>query len=731
MEKKRRRVFTRTHWPLPAEQPSADETQVDNGSAECAAPGVMDASQVRDGALSCQTDTRTLAKDSPELFILETERLHLSTPTWGLDSEVSLRWQKCAEIVPDLNANAASSARSKSHPEAIDVCVSHIEVERTERRYEEARACIHHVADIVAPVPALQRRLASMLGSSAPAFRYASADALMRRGLLFGRALATKADILYGCMASVDEEQLLLQVLAAFICSHIIRAQAHEHHHDVELAQRANASIVDDDWDQYRDRGLNRARTLLLAPTRHVAYAFIHAMLACLEPRQVGNAQRFEDEFGPSSDDGTVSEEPTSLIVPPVEPSPDPGTDTPRARHWRSRPRDYRATFKGNIDDDFRLGIRLARRSVHFFADFLDSDIIIASPLGLQRVLDDPDKGGPDSGAADPLSSIEIAAILRAHVILMQNWDYALQLFQEAVNRMPTHIPKKTDFSRVEQRFLDGNAAAYRQDIILSAFDAPQMHAWFRVARPDGLQNVSGTLKILGTRYPGVLSDLIPVIEHTKADHPRVRVRHVFRRVAVPNVGISDPLGQSTTTFTSAQVEELRFQEFSQSWLPKVVKSTQTHILLCIPSYFDFVRVRNLFRKYAEKSVFPPSAIRYAACSEYTKPQDISRHRLAFFEGRVRFLLITERFHFYRRYRLRGARSVFFYSVPQYAPFYTEIVESLEASESSFRQAYTLFVLPNDALALHRIIGSRNFSYTATNLLRREFEFSAVEEPRP
>ena len=51
-------------------------------------------------------------------------------------------------------------------------------------------------------------------------------------------------------------------------------------------------------------------------------------------------------------------------------------------------PADHVAMFQGNIDDDFRLGIKLTRRSLKLFSEFYSSDIIIASPFGLRRVID-------------------------------------------------------------------------------------------------------------------------------------------------------------------------------------------------------------------------------------------------------------------------------------------------------------------------------------------------------
>jgi len=101
-----------------------------------------------------------------------------------------------------------------------------------------------------------------------------------------------------------------------------------------------------------------------------------------------------------------------------------------------------------------RLGIRITRGQIKLFADPMQSDIIVASPVGLATKLAEDaaaaaaaaaggsndgrgKKGGgkgaaagggssSSSGAADLLSSIEVCVIERADVMLMQNWQHVV-----------------------------------------------------------------------------------------------------------------------------------------------------------------------------------------------------------------------------------------------------------------------------------------------------------------
>ncbi|CAE6512557.1 unnamed protein product [Rhizoctonia solani] len=313
-------------------------------------------------------------------------------------------------------------------------------------------------------------------------------------------------------------------------------------------------------------------------------------------------------------------------------------------------PPDHVRNFAGNTDDAFRLGIRLSNKGKgwRLFSGFLNSDIIIASPLGLRMgiereghislrclfeciplVLAPPEL---TNSSPDFLSSLEIMLVDQLDCLTMQNWAHLTHVI-ELCNVLPKEA-NGADFARIREYCLDGHSGYLRQTILLSAYETPQTRALFN--NTQLLKNVAG--RVRQTRPYG--ATLVPegiAIDWVKLD-------------------CDDPTKEP----------DARFEYFKEKIVPNILSSAQAQTLIFVPSYFEYLRVYNHLASHASTSV--------TGISEYSSNQDISRARQAFFKGTRPVLVITERFHFFRRYKLRAVKHITFYGPPDHAQFFTEIL---------------------------------------------------------
>lgn len=120
--------------------------------------------------------------------------------------------------------------------------------------------------------------------------------------------------------------------------------------------------------EDVQDQGFTRPSTLILLPFRSSATRWLESLIAHTPPPsfQIENMSRFRKEFGL----------PEGVVNKFVSAEPD------------AYPPDHIETFEGNPDDNFRVGLKLTRKSVRLFTEFYGSDIIIASPLGLRMSIE-------------------------------------------------------------------------------------------------------------------------------------------------------------------------------------------------------------------------------------------------------------------------------------------------------------------------------------------------------
>lgn len=381
---------------------------------------------------------------------------------------------------------------------------------------------------------------------------------------LLQRHMAQYGDVLHCCRGRGPSHPIV-DLYTLHVLQHLYRAR------------RLRAGVASNEQQgepetEARDQGFTRASVLVLLPFRSSALAFVHKLLALLPESisgKVHGLERFEADFGGGE------------------------RDPERQRLFDAKSQLYKDVFVDNIDDCFKFGVAFTKRGLRLYSDFYDSDIIVASPLSLRMVV------GTDGDASrdfDFLSSIEILVIDQADVLAMQNFDH-VNAVVDCLNRLPTET-RDADITRVREFNLDGEgesplpsrlllascvcvcvwpASSRRQSLVFSSLSLPQLNTLSR-----RFSNASGSLR-LSQAFDGVLS------------HVQLPVRQLFRRLNAPTA--------------NAAVEE-RFRVFSKEILPQLTASLSSHILIFVPSYFDFVRVRNHMKRFVSLPSAPVRPVR-------------------------------------------------------------------------------------------------------------------------
>jgi U3 small nucleolar RNA-associated protein 25 len=403
------------------------------------------------------------------------------------------------------------------------------------------------------------------------------------------------------------------------------------------------AANTEQDDVEYRDQGFTRPKVLFLLETKQACVRAVDSIIQLCDFEQQENKKRFVDSFS-----------------------------APEDKFSEDKPEDFKELFEGNDENEFRIGLKFTRKTMKLYSKFYTSDIIFASPLGLRRAIE---SGDPKKQDYDFLSSIEIVVMEQADATLMQNWEHAEYVF-EHLNLQPQDA-HGCDFSRVRSWYLDGHAANLRQTIVLSAYLTPKINTLYN----KHMRNVAGRLKYTPDYTDGTIETL------------NFGIKQTFLRFDSPT-HVKDP--------------DARFKYFSTAILPQITRLPKPPegglgVLVFIPSYLDFVRVRNSLVDID---------ISYASISEYTDATDVRKARSHLMSGRHSLLLYTGRAHHFHRYNIRGVKKVVFYGVPENAKFYEEVVgfvgKSVERAEVTKREASVRVMFSKwERLELERVVGSK------------------------
>ena len=451
-------------------------------------------------------------------------------------------------------------------------------------------------------------------------------------------SLFSYQDLLFGAR-TVQNAGRLRDITCLHALNHILMTR------DRVLKNNAKLAAAKEDEDvEYRDQGFTRPKILFLLETKQACVRALDSITRLHTFEQQENKKRFLDSFS-----------------------------QPEDKFSADRPDDFRELFEGNDENEFRVGVKLTRKTLKLYSTFYNSDIIFASALGLRRAIETGDK--KKRGDYDFLSSIEMVIMDQADATLMQNFEHAEFVFDH-LNLQPKD-PHGCDFSRVRSWYLDGHAPHLRQTIVLSAFLTPKINSLYY----KHMRNVAGRLRYTPDYTSGLIESLSYGIKQT------------FLRFDSPS-HLTDP--------------DARFKYFHTSILPSISRLPKpatggVGVLVFIPSYLDFVRVRNSL---------VDSDFSYGLIQEYTDATDVRKARSHFMSGKHSLLLYTGRAHHFHRYQIRGVKRVVFYGVPENPKFYDEVLgfigKSVERGEISRQEASVRVAFSKwERLELERIVGTK------------------------
>ena len=306
-----------------------------------------------------------------------------------------------------------------------------------------------------------------------------------------------------------------------------------------------------------------------------------------------------------------------------------------------------------SMDDCFRMGINISffENKMKLYSPFDESDIILASPLGLKLANpSDSDKAFKNSKVYDFLSSIEIFLMDFSEVFIYQNMEHLNEILS-FINKPPKNNQNIVDINRIKEVYANNYGEYLRQNIIISHFKCLDID----VSINDISKNING--KVL---FDGPYENQTELIKkefsekYNYMNSKEYEIRYEFKI-------LRDLKGEDDF--------DEKFNYFTKNIWQNLYESFEKHTIIFISSTFDYLRLKSFFKQKSKSVCY---------ISEDTDKKDWQRNRLYFENGKYKFLLYNERAHVYKKINLKFAKNIFFYSLPEDPKIFNEMIHLID-----------------------------------------------------
>lgn len=310
-----------------------------------------------------------------------------------------------------------------------------------------------------------------------------------------------------------------------------------------------------------------------------------------------------------------------------------------------------------SFDDCFRMGIsyNFFQSKLNLYSSFDQSDIIIASPLGLKLASPGTETNNPDAEIKnnkvfDFLSSIEILLVDFTEVFLYQNLEHIEEILS-FLNKPPKNNQNIVDINRIKENYINNYGKSLRQSIIISHFKSLDIELLIK----EHCKNLEGRY-IIDYDYPNQIDQARKMFEEQYPNDPSQSYKIKFEFKILHGL-------------KGENAYDDKYHYFTNNIWQNLYESFDKHTIIFVASTFDYLRLKSFF-KQTSKSV--------CMISEETDKKDWQRNRKFFEEGKYKFLLYSERAHRFKKINLIFAKNIFFYSLPEDPLTFKEMIELID-----------------------------------------------------